>query len=89
VVAVYDNVRNTIYLPDTWTGTTPAELSILVHEMVHHLQARSRLTYGCPAAREELAYLAQEQWLAMFDLSLESEFGIDQFTLKVTTSCMF
>jgi hypothetical protein len=36
--AVYDDRTRTIFLPDTWTGETPADLSVLVHEMVHHLQ---------------------------------------------------
>jgi len=36
-LAFYNNVTKTIYLPEGWTGRTPAELSLLVHEMVHHL----------------------------------------------------
>jgi hypothetical protein len=38
IVAIYDDVDRTIYLPEGWTGDTPTELSELVHEMVHHLQ---------------------------------------------------
>jgi hypothetical protein len=34
VVAVYSDVTQTIYLPEGWTGTTAAELSILVHESI-------------------------------------------------------
>src|ERR1044072_6832927 len=37
-VAMYDDEMKTIYLPEGWTGATPAERSILVHQMVHHLQ---------------------------------------------------
>ena len=40
VVAEYDNSTKTIFLSDTWKGETAAELSVLVHEMVHHLQRR-------------------------------------------------
>jgi hypothetical protein len=41
-IAVYDDEMKTIYLPENWTGSTPAELSILVHQMVHHLQGAAR-----------------------------------------------
>jgi hypothetical protein len=87
IVAIYNDHRRTIYLPENWTGTTPAELSVLVHEMAHHLQNTGKLTYECPAAREKLAYEAQEKWLALFGRDLWSEFEIDALTLKVSTAC--
>ena len=58
VVSLYSNESKTIYLMDVWTGKTPAELSILVHEMVHHLQNVGQLKFACPEEREELAYKA-------------------------------
>jgi hypothetical protein len=88
-VAVYDDAARTIMLPEGWSGSTPAELSVLVHEIVHHLQKVEGLKYECPAAREALAYAAQERWLSLFGRSLLSEFDIDPFTLKVSTSCGF
>jgi hypothetical protein len=87
VVSVYDARRKRILLPEGWQGRTPAELSIVVHEMVHHLQHAAGLKYGCPAERETLAYAAQEKWLALFGLTLESEFQIDVFTRKISTLC--
>jgi hypothetical protein len=59
IVSLYNDNQPTIYLRDGWTGKTPAELSILVHEMVHHLQNVGRLKFDCPQAREELAYQAR------------------------------
>ena len=88
-VAIYDDVTRTIFLPEGWTGRTQAELSVLVHEMVHHLQKEARLIYPCPGASEKLAYEAQEKWLGLFGLDLESEFEIDPFTLLATTACSF
>jgi hypothetical protein len=88
-VALYDLKRKTILLAESWTGRTPAELSVLVHEMVHHLQEAGGLKYACPAEREAPAYAAQEKWLGLFGLSLMSEFAIDPFTLKVSTACGF
>jgi Domain of unknown function (DUF6647) len=87
IVAVYDDANRTIYLPEGWTGVTPAEQSLLVHEMVHHLQNLGKLKYECSEAREKLAFAAQEQWLGLFGRSLSSEFDIDPFTLKVKTVC--
>jgi hypothetical protein len=88
VVAVYVDRTRTIVLPQDWTGRTPAELSVLVHELVHHLQDLDKRTYNCPQLREKLAYDAQEKWLGLFGRNLESEFGIDAMTLLVGTACM-
>jgi hypothetical protein len=89
VVAIYDDATRTIFLPDGWTGGSAAELSVLVHEMVHHLQTANGLRYPCPAAREEPAYAAQEKWLGLFGKNLQTEFDIDAMTLKVSTNCGF
>jgi Domain of unknown function (DUF6647) len=86
-VALYDDAARAILLPDNWSGATPAELSVLVHEIVHHLQNLGQLSYECPRVREQLAYAAQERWLALFGRNLASEFNIDAFTIKVLSSC--
>jgi hypothetical protein len=52
-VAVYYDSAQTIYLPQGWTGSTAAELSILVHEMVHHIQHLAGLKHECPQEREK------------------------------------
>lgn len=89
IVSVYDDVTKTIYLPEDWTGRTPGELSILVHEMVHHLQNVGRLKFECPQQREQLAYKAQDQWLRLFGRDLLREFKIDPFTLLIKTKCAY
>jgi len=88
-VAVYEATTATIHLPQAWRGTTPAEMSVLVHEVVHHLQHVAKLPFACPQEREQLAYRAQERWLQRFGRSLASEFGTDGFTLLVRTNCGF
>jgi Domain of unknown function (DUF6647) len=89
VVALYGDTEKTIYLAEGWTGRTPAELSVLVHEMVHHLQHLAGLKYECPQARERLAYAAQDQWLKLFGHDLSRDFQIDPMTRLVRTNCMF
>jgi hypothetical protein len=88
-VAVYYDPTRTIYLPESWTGGTAGELSILVHEMVHHFQNVLALKHECPQDREKLAYLAQERWLGLFGHSLESDFDLDPFSLLVKTKCFY
>ena len=88
IVALYSNESKTIYLMDGWTGKTPAELSILVHEMVHHLQNVGQLKFACPEEREELAYKAQDSWLHLFGRDLESDFQMDAFTIIVKSKCL-
>ena len=89
VVAVYDDKTKTIYLADTWTGANTTEQSVLVHEMVHHLQNLGEMKYECPAAREKPAYIAQDEWLRRYGRDLEQEFEIDNFTVAVKSSCSF
>lgn len=88
VEALYDDATRIIYLNQDWTGKGPAELSVLVHEMVHHLQHVAGLKYECPQAREKPAYVAQDRWLALFGRSLMEEFKLDPMTVLVRTGCM-
>jgi hypothetical protein len=88
VLGVYVDRTRTIYLPEDWTGRSPAETSVLVHELVHYLQHLDMRAYDCPEAREKLAYAAQEKWLGLFGRSLLQDFEIDAMTLKVVTACM-
>jgi len=86
-LAVYRDDTNTIYLREEWKGNTPAESSILLHEMVHHMQNVGRLRFECPQQRERLAYQAQQRWLNLFETDLQKEFGLDAFTLLVKSTC--
>jgi hypothetical protein len=64
-------------------------LSILVHEMVHHLQNVGRLKFECPQEREQLAYDAQEKWLSLFGRDLEHDFGMDAMSIFVKSKCFY
>jgi hypothetical protein len=88
IEAIYDDLSRTVYLPQAWTGAAPAEVSVLVHEVVHHLQNVAGLTYDCAEAREKPAYAAQGRWLELFGMSLAEEFQLDPMTVLVRTNCM-
>ena len=88
-VAVYVDGEKTIYLPNEWSGRSPAELSVLVHEMVHHMQNLSGIRYECPRQREKLAYAAQDKFLQLFGRDLEGEFEVNPFTVLVRSTCAY
>ena len=88
-IAIYDDATRTIYLPEGWSGSTPAELSVLVHEMVHHFQNLLGLKHECPQEREKLAYIAQDRWLGLFGHSLADDFALDPFSLFVKRTCFY
>lgn len=88
VHAIYDDASRTIYLPEGWSSASPADVSVLVHEMVHHLQNVAGHQFMCAQEREKDAYKAQRAWLALFDRTLEQEFDIDPMTVLVRTNCM-
>jgi hypothetical protein len=87
VVALYDDAGQTVHLPEGWTGATPAEMSVLAHEMVHHLQNLDGRKFACPGEREAEAYAVQERWLAQFGTSLGEAFGMNRMALFVLTRC--
>lgn len=89
VVAVYEPLTHTIVLSDRWRADDVADLSVLVHELVHHLQRQIGAEHRCPEEGEALAYQAQERWLGQFGTSLEVAFGIDALTLAMRTRCLW
>lgn len=87
ILSIYDSRDKIIYLSDSWSGATAADLSVLVHELVHHFQEVHQTKFECDAAREAKAFELQEKWLRLFGETLEEAFQIDPFTLLVRTSC--
>jgi len=87
VYALYDISKQTIYLHANWNAASPADVSVLVHELVHHLQSAASMAFTCPQEREKDAYRAQRAWLERFDRTLEQEFEIDPMTVLVRTNC--
>lgn len=88
VIAFYDDDRRTIFLTEGWSAAYPKDVSVLVHEMVHHLQNLDGSKFACPAERERLAFRAQDAWLKQFQTTLANEFAIDPMTPLVRTNCM-
>jgi hypothetical protein len=88
VYAVYDDTKRIIYLHTGWSTDSPADVSVLVHELVHHLQNVAGMKFACPQEREKAAYDAQRAWLERSGRTLEGEFEIDPLTVLVRTNCL-
>ena len=69
-LGLYDEITETIYLAEPWSADTLYDVSVLLHEMVHHRQAQQH--WYCPQAQEWRAYQIQAQWLVEQDI--EDEF---------------
>jgi hypothetical protein len=89
VMALYEDATRTIYLRQDWTGATPSEISVLVHEMVHHLQNVAGLKYDCAEAREKPAYAAQIKFLELSGHNFFEDFETDPMSLTMRTVCGF
>jgi hypothetical protein len=57
-------VPGTIYLDNNrWDPGDSTQLSLLVHELVHHAQLFMRTPWPCHQAKETQAYTLQNKWL--------------------------
>lgn len=59
---LYDADRSEILLVQPWSPHDAHDVSVLLHELVHHRQAPYH--WYCPAAQELPAYRLQDAWLA-------------------------
>jgi len=64
---VWDTETRQIILVQPWNATDPVDLSILLHELVHALQADEGVSVCNPEAEVE-AYGLQSSWLAEHDI---------------------
>ena len=64
---LYDPDTQAIYLVRPWDPRNPFDVSVLLHELVHHRQNGGGHWY-CPGAQELDAYRIQEAWLAQLGL---------------------
>lgn len=87
VVALYHARTGRLFLPDTWTGATPVEVSILVHEMVHHVEAQAGVQFLCAAERERSAYELQERWLDQFGIDILTAFDMTRAGIRRASAC--
>ena len=61
--AFYSKSQHLIYLANSWNKDDLVDQSILVHELVHHLQIEDHIQFACWGRYEAQAYELQVQWL--------------------------
>jgi hypothetical protein len=61
--AFYSKSEHLFYLADSWNKDDLLDQSILVHELVHHLQIENHIQLACWGRYEAQAYELQIQWL--------------------------
>ncbi len=81
----YDMATGNMALADDWSTADAQSLGALVHELVHHLQARhyAKTDRPCDGTIERQAYDAESRFLE----SIGAELSIGPFALLMLTSC--
>ena len=79
---LYDEEAMEIMLVRPWNNRDPYDVSVLLHELIHHRQAVAGYWY-CPGAQELPAYRLQQAWLA--ELGLEP--NVNWIAVVLESSC--
>lgn len=87
VLAVYDIRERTVRLREGWDRDNIVHVSILLHELVHHMQEASGTRYACRGELEAVAYDAQHRYLAEYGIEMGPALGLDPLFRAVVTSC--
>lgn len=86
--ALYGLSTHILYLPIQWSPSDIGDQSILLHELVHHLQSINETPVSCPAQYNGLAYQVQIAWLIEQGVSAPYEFlGINPTDIFVQSLC--
>lgn len=86
-LALYHADSATVLLRRDWDRDDLRDRSILLHELVHHMQAASGRSYPCAGAREHEAYTLQGEWLEERGADLFELLGINGLFLYAVTRC--
>ena len=86
--AFYAPGKAAVYLQNSWRADDLRDRSVLLHELVHHLQAANNVRVSCPAALERQAYGLQFEWLREHGVADPYEFtGLNVLTVIMAGAC--
>jgi hypothetical protein len=86
-LALYHADSATVLLRSDWDLRDLRDRSILVHELVHHLQAEAEREYVCKGAMEKEAYDIQAAWLEDRGADLLEVMNMNSLFLFAVTRC--
>ena len=75
LLALYDADSGTVHLARDWDETDPIDQSVLLHALLHHIQATAVPPEPCHARREAEAYRLQALWLSQQGIDFYQAFG--------------
>jgi len=90
-LALYLPNEKTILLYEDWNKYKKVDQSILLHELIHHMQHENNYDKdmkfcGMPAL-EAQAYEMQNEWLKKYEMTLQKDLSISPSFLFVITQC--
>lgn len=92
-VAIYDPAIKTMYLPQEWQPDNLYHVSMLLHELVHHMQTEAGINFDtvtCPGKEiEQPAYDAQIAFLEGAGVDAMETMGINRLAYIFVTICPF
>jgi len=91
IVAFYDDASQTIVLREGFDPTKEYDLSLLLHEFVHHLQKiNGHKRSDCVGDRERQAYQVQRTFLKeRGHKDTNKVLGVDMLTQMIITQCEY
>ena len=88
VESLYSETDHTIYLPNSWRSDDLRDRSILLHELVHHLQYLNNVKVICSSESEWQALELQVTWLRQQEVEDPLDFlGINPRFLLMLQQC--
>ncbi len=88
VRALYNGNAATVYLLKDWNGADLRNRSVLLHELVHHVQFFHHLPYECAARRERQAYDLTVKWLRSEGITDPyTVMDTDEYTIVAMSDC--
>ena len=86
--ALYSIERHEVYLSTAWKADDLRDRSMLLHELVHHLQVLDKVKVDCQALYDRQAYHWQTTWLREQGIAEPYKFlRLNEFTVYTMTSC--
>lgn len=90
-VALYNNDTKTITVNENLDPTKEYDISVLLHEFIHHLQnINGHRRSDCSGEREGQAYTTQRAFLkSRGDKDTSATMGVDAFTELLISQCHY
>ena len=86
-LALYHADSQTVLLRRDWDMRDLRDRSVLVHELVHHMQAAAGREYVCKGAMEREAYEVQSAWLEARGADFYEVMKMNGLFLYAVTRC--